>query len=126
MPRIAPVAEWKSLQARLRSEAAEAFAGDGRVLNLMEGNWTEPGFGRHYESPVDGSSLGRLPMIELDTARAAVKFAKSEARPWAAVDLDERRRRVSLCLDGLREHRELIALLLIWEIGKPYAQALID
>jgi acyl-CoA reductase-like NAD-dependent aldehyde dehydrogenase len=126
MPRIAPVAEWKSLQARLRSGAAEAFAGDGRVLNLMEGNWTEPGFGRHYESPVDGSSLGRLPMIELDTARAAVKFAKSEARPWAAVDLDERRRRVSLCLDGLREHRELIALLLIWEIGKPYAQALID
>jgi acyl-CoA reductase-like NAD-dependent aldehyde dehydrogenase len=25
-----------------------------------------------------------------------------------------------------REHRELIALLLIWEIGKPYAQALTD
>jgi hypothetical protein len=65
-------------------------------------------------------------MIELGTARAAVKFAKSEATPWAAVDLDERRRLVTLCLDGLREHKEMIALLLMWEIGKPHAQALTD
>jgi acyl-CoA reductase-like NAD-dependent aldehyde dehydrogenase len=126
MPQIASIAEWKSVQARLRSATPEAFAADGRVLNLLEGDWKEPGFGRHYESSVDGSSLGRLPMIELDAARAGVKFAKSEARPWAAVDLDERRRRVAICLDGLRKQRELIALLLIWEIGKPYAQALTD
>ncbi len=126
MPHIAPVAEWKTVHARLRSEAAEAFTGDGRLLNLMEGDWKQPGHGRHCESPVDGSSLGLLPMLELDSARAAVKFAKAEAEAWAAVDLDERRSRVTLCLRGLREHRELIALLLIWEIGKPYAQALTD
>jgi len=92
----------------------------------MEGEWSHPGAGRHYESAVDGCSLGRIPMLDLEAARRAVKFAKSEAADWAAVDLDERRRRVSVCLDGLREQRELIALLLIWEIGKPYAQALTD
>src|ERR1700692_2854750 len=126
MPQVAPIAERKSLQARLRSQAAEAFSGDGRVLNLLEGDWKEPDSGRHYESPIDGSSLGPLPMIELDTAIKAVQFAKSESKQWAKVDLDERRRRVTLCLDGLREQRELIGLLLMWEIGKPYAQAMTD
>lgn len=126
MPLVAPFAEWERLHSRLRSEAPEAFASDKRILNLMEGEWKEPGFGRHYESSVDGRSLGRIPMIDLETARRAVQFAKSEATAWAGVDLDERRSRVKECLQGLRKHRDLIALLLIWEIGKPYAQALTD
>jgi acyl-CoA reductase-like NAD-dependent aldehyde dehydrogenase len=126
MPQIAPIAEWATLFQRLRTEIPEAFTSDGRVLNLIEGEWKEPGFGRHYESPVDGRSLGRIPMIELEVARRAVRFAKAEAANWASLDLDQRRQRVSDCLAGLRKHRELIALLLIWEIGKPYAQALTD
>ena len=99
---------------------------EGRVLNLLDGEWKHPGFGRHYESAIDGRSLGRIPMLDLDSALAAVKFAKSEAHEWARVDLDERRRRVAECLAALKEQRELIALLLMWEIGKPYAQALTD
>jgi acyl-CoA reductase-like NAD-dependent aldehyde dehydrogenase len=126
MPQVAPVAEWATLLQRLRTEMPEAFTADGRVLNLIEGEWKEPGFGRHYESPVDGRSLGRIPMIELEAARRAVRFAKAEAATWASLDLDQRRQRVSECLEGLRKSRELIALLLIWEIGKPYAQALTD
>lgn len=126
MPIIAPAAEWGSLSTRLKAEAPEAFDSEGRVLNLMEGEWKEPGFGRHYESSIDGRSLGRIPMIDLETARAAVKFAKSEAGGWAKVELDERRRRVSECLAGLKKQKELIALLLMWEIGKPHAQALTD
>ena len=92
----------------------------------MDSEWKNPGFGRHYTSAIDGRSLGRIPMLDLDSALAAVKFARSEANTWARVDLDERRRRVSDCLAGLKQHRELIALLLMWEIGKPYAQALTD
>src|SRR5580704_8030212 len=126
MPIVAPAAEWSTLVARLKSEAPEAFASEDRILNLIEGDWKEPGFGRHYESAVDGRSLGKIPMISLDTAKGAVKFARSEFGSWSAVDLDERKRRVTACLEGLRKHRELIALLLIWEIGKPYAQALTD
>ena len=126
MPMIAPAAEWEMLVQKMKIEMPEAFASDGRILNLIEGEWREPGFGRHYESAVDGRSLGRIPMIDLETARSAVKFAKSESVAWANVDLDERRRRVTECVGKLREQRELIALLLIWEIGKPYAQALTD
>jgi len=126
MPMVAPIAEWESLSARIKSETPEAFDSEGRVLNLIEGEWKDPGFGRHYESPIDGRSLGRIPMIDLETARTAVKFAKAEAAGWARTDLDERRQCVSECLAGLQKQKELIALLLMWEIGKPYAQALTD
>lgn len=126
MPIIAPAAEWAGLSLKLRGTVPEAFDSEGRVLNLLEGEWRNPGFGRHYESAIDGRSLGRIPMLDLDSALSAVKFAKSEALSWAHVDLDERRRRVTDCLAGLKQHRQLIALLLMWEIGKPFAQALTD
>src|SRR5260370_22827414 len=123
---MATAGEWDSSVRRLKTEAPEAFLSDGRVLNLIEGEWKGPGFGRHYTSAVDGRSLGRIPMIDLETARRAVKYAESEAASWATVELDERRRRGSACLEDLRKQRELIALLLIWEVGKPYAPALTD
>lgn len=126
MPIIAPEADWNQVFARLRSVAPEAFTSDGRVLNLIRGEWSDPGFGRHYESCVDGRSLGRIPMVDLETAKSAVKFSKSEAAHWQEVDLDERRSRVLACLEGMRQHRQLFAHLLIWEIGKPFAQALTD
>jgi acyl-CoA reductase-like NAD-dependent aldehyde dehydrogenase len=126
MPQVAAVAEWDALVARMHALAPEAFNSEGRALNLMEGEWKEPGFGRHYTSSVDGRSLGRIPMLELEPARHAVKFAKQEAAAWSRVDLDQRRQRVTDCLQQLKAQRELIALLLIWEIGKPYAQALTD
>ena len=93
MPIIAPAAEWDSLSKKLRGTVAEAFDSEGRVLNLVDGVWKNPGFGRHYTSAIDGRSLGRIPMLALDSALAAVKFAKSEATTWARTDLDERRRR---------------------------------
>src|ERR1700730_15811747 len=126
MPIVAPVAEWGGLFRRIKSEAPELFDSEGRGLNLTDGQWKDPGVGRHYEAPIDGRSLGRIPMIELETARMAVKFAKAEAVGWVRTDLDERRRRVSDCLAGLEKQKDLIALLLMWEIGKPYAQALTD
>lgn len=126
MPMIIPVAEWNSLSEKLRAAVPEAFDSEGRVLNLLEGEWKNPGFGRHYTSAIDGSNLGRIPMLDLDSALTAVKFAKSEAVIWARTDLDERRRRVSDCLTVLKQHRDLIGFLLMWEIGKPHAQALTD
>src|SRR6202790_1811386 len=124
MPMISPDADWDVVFAKLRAAAPEAFTSAGRVLNLIRGEWTEPGFGRHYEFCVDGRSLGRIPMVDLEGAKSAVKFSKSEAATWQAVDLAERRRRVIACLEGMREYRDLFAHLLIWEIGKPFAQAL--
>src|ERR1700723_2768859 len=123
---VAAVAEWDNLMRRLNAAAPEAFTSDQRALNLMEGEWKDPAFGRHYTSSVDGRSLGRIPMIDLETALRAVRFAKSEAEEWSKVSLDQRKQPVTDCLAGLRKERELIALLRILEIGKPYAQALTD
>src|SRR5690606_41716287 len=37
--------------------------------------------------------------------------------------LEERRARVRRALERLDEHRDLLTLLLVWEIGKPWGQA---
>ena len=53
----APTAEWDTIVRRLKTDAPEAFLPDGHLLNLIEGERQEPGFGRRYTSAVDG--LGR-------------------------------------------------------------------
>jgi acyl-CoA reductase-like NAD-dependent aldehyde dehydrogenase len=127
MPKlIAPDVEWSRLLASARAVAPEAFGSDGQPLNLIGGEWGHPGHRKPFLSPVDGTPLAAYPMIDLDTARHAVRFAAAEFDAWSKTDLDERRARVAACLAQLREHRELIGRLLIWEIGKPYAQAMTD
>ncbi|GJG86894.1 aldehyde dehydrogenase [Gemmatimonadetes bacterium T265] len=126
MKQVAESAAWPRLAAAARAAVPEAFGPNGGALNLIGGAWGRPGTPRPYTSPVDGSELGALPAVDVAAAHAAVEGAAAEAAEWARVDLDERRRRVSACLDALRAHRDLIARLLIWEIGKPLAQAETD
>src|SRR5205085_2673496 len=40
--------------------------------------------------------------------------------------LSDRSSRITATLDALTEHRELLALLLVWEIGKPWRLAAAD
>ena len=126
MAAIHPRADWTTLTANLRSEAPEAFDSEGQALNLIAGEWGHPGRGKPFLSAVDGSLLGRYPMIDLDTARKATKASAAEAGDWAKVDLDERKSRVTKCVAELRARRELLSLLLMWEIGKPYNLATVD
>ena len=126
MKQVANTAAWAGVAAAARSAAPEAFGPDGAPLNLIGGAWGRPGAPRRYTSPVDGSELGALPAVDLAAAHDAVAGAAAEARGWAGVDLDERRRRVRACLDALRANRDLLARLLIWEIGKTLAQAETD
>lgn len=116
---IAPGLEWPQLLGQLRGVVPEAFAASGDVLNLIGGTWSHAGHGKHYYTAVDGSELGRMPMIDLDMAKKAVRFAAQEHEQWSQVSLDTRKTRVADCLEQLRTHRDLIAQLLIWEIGKP-------
>ncbi|MBV9282804.1 MAG: aldehyde dehydrogenase family protein [Chloroflexi bacterium] len=118
--------EWPTIYDRARAILPEAFGEGGRVLNLVEGEWGYPGHGKRYISACDGTELGFLPMLDLETARRAVRFAAAEREAWSNLDLDERRRRVADCLAELREHRQILASLLTWEIGKPYAQSLVS
>ena len=116
---IAPGFEWSHLLGQLRAATPEAFGSDGNVLNLIEGDWGHSGHGKLFHTAVDGSELGRMPMIDLETAKKAVRFAAQEHGEWAQTSLDTRKARVAQCLDALRVHRDLIAHLLMWEIGKP-------
>jgi acyl-CoA reductase-like NAD-dependent aldehyde dehydrogenase len=116
--------DWKTVRHRARTAVPEAFSDEGTPLNLIGGEWKFPGRGKQFLSPVDGTPLGQFPRVDLETARRAVRAARGAFRDWSRVDLDERRRRVSACVGKLREYRELLAMLLVWEIGKPYDQAL--
>src|SRR5215204_4214848 len=116
-------AGWEDAYARCRQIAPEGFERD-RVRNLWNGEWHAAGDPAEATSPVDGQPIAGPPMLQLDQALAAVAAANAEHQQWTKVDLDERRARVARCVDQLEAHRELLALLLVWEIGKPWRQAL--
>ena len=125
---LTPIARaaWPQLMARLHALAPEAFDADGHVLNLIGGSWGHPGRGKPFLSAVDGSALGSYPMLGLDEAVQAVRVAALEAGVWAKTPVAERQLKVTECVNRLRDERELLALLLVWEIGKPYQLALVD
>jgi acyl-CoA reductase-like NAD-dependent aldehyde dehydrogenase len=123
---IKPGTDWGTLITRMRGISPEAFGSDGNPLNLIGGQWGEPGYGRIFLSPVDGSPLGRFPMINPATAEQAVRLATEESKVWAAQPLGYRKEVVREALRLLRENDELLALLLIWEIGKPWHLAYAD
>ncbi|MFC3994383.1 aldehyde dehydrogenase family protein [Nocardiopsis sediminis] len=119
---LKPGTEWATLYQRCRAIAPEAF-GANRVHNHWGGEWHADGTLRAAFSPVDGTEIASLPMIGPETAEAAVRAAADEHRRWRAVPLEERRARVRATLDAWGEHRDLLALALVWEIGKPWRLA---
>ena len=123
---VSPRVAFASLLAQMRQATPEVFAPDGAFLNLTEGRWQEPGTPRPFHSAIDGSLLGHSPALTQAAAERAVVAAKAEAAAWGAVDRDERRARVQTALDDLRQHMDLIGLLLMWEIGKTHAAGLTD
>ncbi|MCW2621015.1 MAG: aldehyde dehydrogenase family protein, partial [Frankiales bacterium] len=122
---VKPGTAWADVYARARSAAAEAFDAD-RILNLAGGEWQRFGSPGDHVTPVDGTAIQGPPRISHDEALSAVAYAKTEHDLWAKVDLDERKRRVAEAVGLMREHRDTLALLLVWEIGKPWRLACAD
>lgn len=118
--------EWDSLLRQARGLVPEAFNADGCPLNYFEGTWSGAGHGKHFLSALDGSLITQFPMMDLPTAKRAVHFGHLQSKEWARVDLDERRARVTRCVQAFRAHRDLLAGLLVWEIGKPFHLAQTD
>lgn len=118
---------WADAWQRCLAVAPEAFR-DDRVLNLWNGAWQADGRALPATSPVDGSPIAGPPRLDADTAHQAVRASLDQHRAWRHIPLPERRARVAATLDALTQHRELLALLLVWEIGKPWrlAQADVD
>ncbi|WP_171166928.1 aldehyde dehydrogenase family protein [Streptomyces sp. I05A-00742] len=124
---LRPGTEWDSAWRRCLALAPEAFR-DDRVLNLWNGAWHADGRPLPAVTPVDGTPVAGPPRLDAEAAHRAVRAALDQHRAWREVPLFERRARVTAALDALDEHRELLSLLLVWEIGKPWhlAQADVD
>ncbi|MDQ4084918.1 MAG: aldehyde dehydrogenase family protein [Actinomycetota bacterium] len=124
-PILKPGTSWDDAYSRCVAAAPEAFH-DDRVLNLWGGSWRRDGIAAASTSPVDGSAIAGPPRLSCDVARFAVGATVDQHRAWRDVALAERKARVSATLSALSEHRDLLALLLVWEIGKPWRLATSD
>ena len=122
---LKPGTSWRETYARCLSVAPEAFDSD-RLRNLTRGEWRRVGVPGDHVSPIGGSAIPGPPRVDYDEAVAAVAHACVEHAEWAKVDLDERRARVTAAVDSMTEHRDLLAMLLVWEIGKPWRLASAD
>jgi acyl-CoA reductase-like NAD-dependent aldehyde dehydrogenase len=121
---ILPRARWENLISQLKEAAPEAFDTNGDILNLFGGKWQETGNRKPFTSCVDGTMLGYYPMINATTCKGAVNYCAKETKEWQRLTLEERKKRVLNTVDEMEANQELLAYLLVWEIGKPYAQAL--
>ena len=120
-----PGTRWDDVWARARAAAPEAFDA-ARAANLICGEWRHVGEVLPHALAVDGTVIPGPPRIDHDAAVAAVAHAVRIDAEWSRTPLDERRRRVAAAVAMLREHRDTIALLLMWEIGKPWRIACAD
>ncbi|OKI24332.1 aldehyde dehydrogenase family protein [Streptomyces sp. CB03911] len=124
-PQLKPGHSWDETYARCVRLAPEAFTPD-RLLNLVRGEWRTVGTPGDHTTPVDGATVPGPPRVGIEEARSAVDFAIEQHTVWSKVPLDERKTRVAAAVDALAEQRELLALLLVWEIGKPWRPACAD
>jgi len=120
-----PGTTWNEVYQRARMAAPEAFD-THRIANLIGGEWSFVGETKPHALAIDGSHIPGPPRISRENAIAAVEQAARQDAEWSKVPLDVRQQRVQQALTLLREHREIIALLLMWEIGKPWRLACAD
>ena len=117
--------DWQTVLQRAADAAPEAISVEG-LKNLIGGEWVSGGNIKDHVNPVDGMPILGPTMLDVDTVMGAVKAAKAQDTEWAKVDLAERKQRVQKAVDLMREHRDTLALLLVWEIGKPWKLACAD
>jgi acyl-CoA reductase-like NAD-dependent aldehyde dehydrogenase len=110
---------------RITAAVPEAF--DDRVpRNLIDGRWQAVGEPADQVSPVDGTVIAQLPKIDAEAAVDAVHAAARAHRAWTQTTYDQRREAVIAAVEAMAQLRDDLALLLVWEIGKPWKAACAD
>ncbi|WP_458180226.1 aldehyde dehydrogenase family protein [Klenkia terrae] len=122
---VKPGTEWAAVLGRSSGRAPDAFGTD-RLHNLVDGTWRPIGDPETLVSPVDGSKLTGLPKVSAGEAQHAVLASAAAHRDWATTPVAERKARVTAAVDALADARDDLALLLAWEIGKPWKLACAD
>ncbi|MFI7700083.1 aldehyde dehydrogenase family protein [Nonomuraea sp. NPDC049480] len=123
--RLKPGTAWSDAYDRCCAAAPEAFH-DDRVLNHWGGIWHRDGRPVPGFSPLDGTAIAGPPRLDRAGAGRAVAGAVEEHRRWRHVPLAQRKAMVTAAVDAMAAHRDLLALLLVWEIGKPWKTACAD
>ena len=118
-------AQWQRLVERVVKIAPAGFSED-RLRNLYGGRWQDTGEPSPLVTPVDQTTIGQLSKVDEATALAAVASAHEQHRAWAQVPLADRKARVRAAVDAMTEARDDLALVLAWEIGKPWRLACAD
>ncbi len=83
----------------------------------MESNAKAASFNEVF-SPIDGASIGRVPVLSLPEALAAAARARQAQAVWGALSLSSRVHRVRALLRVLSDHQKEMAELLTAESGK--------
>ncbi|MCZ4497222.1 MAG: aldehyde dehydrogenase family protein [Thermoleophilia bacterium] len=117
--------DWNTTWERARAVAPEAFDATS-ARNLLAGDWEAIGKTEPHTLAIDGSQIPGPPKIGAADAARAVDAANAQHAEWTTVPLAERAERVTAAVDAMAEHRDLLALLLVWEIGKPWKLACAD
>lgn len=116
---------WTAVLTAARAAAPEIFVGS-RLASLVDGRWTAAGATREIRTPVDGAPLVEIDQADLRQADQAVGTAVEQHARWMVQPLAVRRDRVQAAVEAMRSHQDLLAKLLMWEIGKPWRLALTD
>lgn len=122
---VKPGTEWAAVLGRAADLTPEAFGTD-RLHNLVDGAWRPIGSPEPLVTPVDGTKLIGLPRLSAGEAQHAVLAAAAAHREWARTPLAERKARVTAAVEAMAAARDELALLLAWEIGKPWKLACAD
>src|SRR3954449_2665047 len=122
---LKPGTEWAAVLGQAADTAPEAFGTD-RLHNLIDGSWRPNGDPELMVTPVDGSKLIGLPRLSAGEAQHAVHASAAAHRSWARTPLAERKARVAAAVEAMAASRDELALLLSWEIGKPWRLACAD
>ena len=117
-----PGTSWDDVYRSARLIAPEAFETD-RIANLLGGEWCFVGETRPHAVAVDATMIPGPPRVDRITA---VEQASRQHATWSKTPIGERQQRVRNAVALLREHRDTIAMLLMWEIGKPWRIACAD
>lgn len=88
-------------------------------------NWQSSKNGHYIPivSPIDQSTIGRVPVVTFGEIDAAIQKAHLAQKAWADKTLLERGKVLHLAADWIREHESYLTSLLVREIGKPTDEA---
>ncbi len=79
-----------------------------------------------WENIFPGNFERRFEVVAADDAGKAVDRACGVFREWRDMSLDDRKKALAMCRDALAESKEMLALLISQEVGKPLREARLE